>query len=143
MSSDTPAKLMKWPSLHGERISPKDGAQPYTISQGTLGECIGSLQAKPAASLHLYEIRLSDGSVVSADEAIASQQPDQQAVNDPTFTIEEDKVGLGYCVVVQWQDGRREVVTGFGDHHQATRWTEVDSAKWLLDSETGSRTEGI
>jgi hypothetical protein len=34
-------------------------------------------------------------------------------MNDPTFTIQDDKVGLGYCVVAQWQDGRREMVTGW------------------------------
>jgi hypothetical protein len=54
-------------------------------------------------------------------------------MNDPTFTIEDDKVGLGYCVVAQWQNGHREVVTGFGDRHQAERWIAVDAAKWLLD----------
>jgi hypothetical protein len=54
-------------------------------------------------------------------------------MDDPTFTIQEDGVGLGYCVVAQWQDGHREVVTGFGDRHQAERWIAVDAAKWLLD----------
>ena len=51
----------------------------------------------------------------------------------PTFTIEDDKVGLGYCVIAQWRDGRREVVTGFGDQEQAARWIKEDSARWLSD----------
>lgn len=54
-------------------------------------------------------------------------------MSDTTFMIEEDKVDLGYCVVAQWQDGHREIVTGFGDRHQAERWVEVDAGKWLLD----------
>lgn len=54
-------------------------------------------------------------------------------MNDPFFLIEEDKVGLGYCVIARWHDGHREIVTGFGDRRQAERWIEVDAAKWLLD----------
>jgi len=27
----------------------------------------------------------------------------------------------------------REIATGFGDRHQAERWIDVDTAKWLLD----------
>lgn len=51
----------------------------------------------------------------------------------PKFIIETDSVGLGYCVVAKWRDGRREVVTGFGDQAQATRWIEQDSAGWLAN----------
>ncbi|MGB6080266.1 MAG: hypothetical protein WBF99_12480 [Xanthobacteraceae bacterium] len=54
-------------------------------------------------------------------------------MSDPTFVIEEDEVGLGYCVVAAWPDGHREVVTGFGDRHQAERWVAVDAANWLLN----------
>jgi hypothetical protein len=54
-------------------------------------------------------------------------------MTDPTFTIEEDKVGIGCCVVVQWQDGRREVVTGFGNHSHADQWVRSDSERWLRD----------
>ena len=32
----------------------------------------------------------------------------------PSFTIEKDKIGFGKCIIAQWPDGRREVVTGFG-----------------------------
>jgi hypothetical protein len=60
---------------------------------------------------------------------------------NPTFTVEEDNVGLGYRVVVQWQDGRREVVTGFGDRSQADKWIQVDSAKWLRDIPEPARGE--
>jgi hypothetical protein len=54
-------------------------------------------------------------------------------MTDPTFSIEKDKVGLGCCIVVQWADGRREVVTGFGDRNQAERWMRADSEHWLRD----------
>ena len=71
MTEDTSAKLMKWPSLRGERISPNDGAIPYAVMEGSLRDCVANLQSKPAASHGLYEIRLRDGSVLSAAEAIA------------------------------------------------------------------------
>lgn len=70
MADDTAAKLMKWPSLHGERISPKDGAAPYTIMRGSLRECIEVLRNKSESSHHLYEIHMSDGAVLSAADAL-------------------------------------------------------------------------
>jgi hypothetical protein len=36
-------------------------------------------------------------------------------------------------VVVQWSDGRREVVTGFGSETEANRWIRDDAARWLTD----------
>jgi hypothetical protein len=53
--------------------------------------------------------------------------------DDLTFTVEEDKVGLGYCVVVQWPNGRRELVSGFGDRFQADHWIQIESQEWLLN----------
>ena len=47
---DAPAILRKWPS------PAKDGARPYLIVEGTLGDCIQQLIAKPASQHHLYEI---------------------------------------------------------------------------------------
>lgn len=55
----------------------------------------------------------------------------------PSFTIEKDKVGLGECVIAQWPDGRREVVTGFGTKHQAQIWIDQDSARWLAGLHRG------
>jgi hypothetical protein len=49
----------------------------------------------------------------------------------PTFTIEKDEVGLGSCVIVTWPDGKRIVVTGFGDDSNAQDWINQDSARWL------------
>jgi hypothetical protein len=69
---DTPAKLMKWPSLNGERVSARDGAVLYTVFHGTLAECIQQLQEKVASQHHLYEIHTGDGTVLSATDAIAS-----------------------------------------------------------------------
>jgi hypothetical protein len=71
MNDDTSAKLMKWPSLGGERISPKDGASPYTIMRGSLRDCVDALRSKPAASYPLYEIHTGDSAVMSATEAMA------------------------------------------------------------------------
>jgi hypothetical protein len=48
-----------------------------------------------------------------------------------SFTIEKDKIGLGQCVIAQWPDGRREVVTGFGTEREAQNWIDQDSARWL------------
>jgi hypothetical protein len=53
---DVPAALRKWPSIKGERISPADGAAPYTVFAGTLNECIREFLAKPASQHHLYEV---------------------------------------------------------------------------------------
>ena len=47
----------------------------------------------------------------------------------PSFTIEKDKIGLGHCVIAQWQAGRREVITGFG--------TESDAQKWIDELRAG------
>ncbi len=49
----------------------------------------------------------------------------------PSFTIEKDKIGLGKCVIAQWPDGRREVVTGFGTEDEAQNWIDQDAAQWL------------
>ncbi len=51
----------------------------------------------------------------------------------PIFTIEPDKVGLGFCVVATWPDGRREVVTGFAREYNATDWIKTESGRWLAD----------
>jgi hypothetical protein len=47
-----PAVLRKWASLQNTRR----GAAPYEIVNGTLGECLQILMAKPASTRHLYEI---------------------------------------------------------------------------------------
>ena len=45
----------------------------------------------------------------------------------PSFTIAKDKIGLCKCVIAQWPDVRREVVTGFGTED----WIDQDAAQWL------------
>jgi hypothetical protein len=54
-------------------------------------------------------------------------------MDDPTFTIEEDQIGLDFCVIAQWTDGRREVVTGFGSATEASRWVTEDALGWLAN----------
>jgi hypothetical protein len=39
----------------------------------------------------------------------------------PLFTIEKDKIGLGNCVIAQWPEDRREVITGFGTERDAQK----------------------
>ena len=57
-------------------------------------------------------------------------------MDDHAFTVvEKDEVGLGYCVIVQRQDGRRECVTGFGDKDQAEQWIRLEAPGWLLDAQ--------
>lgn len=73
---DAPAKLMKWPSLNGERISVRDGANPYTIVSATLSNCVRRLATKSESQRHLYEIHTSpqpafDTAVLPASEALA------------------------------------------------------------------------
>lgn len=71
MNDATSAKLMKWPSLGGERISSKDGASPYTVMHGSLRECVDALRPKPESSHNLYEIHVGDGAIMTAAEALA------------------------------------------------------------------------
>lgn len=54
---EAPAILRKWPSLNGQRRS--DGAGPYLLVDGTLGECIHEFMTKPVPARHLYEIHTS------------------------------------------------------------------------------------
>ncbi len=49
----------------------------------------------------------------------------------PVFSIEKDEVGLGQCVIAVWLDGRRIVVTGFGDTSSAQEWIDRDATDWL------------
>jgi hypothetical protein len=53
---DAPATLRKWPSINGQRISPADGAAPYMVFEGNLGECIREFLTKPVSQHHLYEV---------------------------------------------------------------------------------------
>ena len=95
MNDYTSAKLMKWPSLGAERISPQDGASPYTIMRGSLRDCVDALRNKPEASHHLYEIHTSDSTVMSATEAIALM-PRRENYPPP-----EENYGGGDIVSVQ------------------------------------------
>ena len=51
---DAPAIIRKWPSLNNARRT--DGRSPYTVTEGTLDECIRGFMAKPESTRHLYEI---------------------------------------------------------------------------------------
>ena len=67
------AKLKKWPSLNGERVSARDGGIPYTLVEASLADCIRRLATKPESQRHLYEIHTSDETVLTAAEALALQ----------------------------------------------------------------------
>ena len=62
---DAPAVLRKWPSLNNQRRT--EAAGPYMLSEGTLGECLRELMAKPAPTRHLYEIHTSPQPPLVAD----------------------------------------------------------------------------
>jgi hypothetical protein len=53
------ASLRKWPSVGGQRLTETKYPSPYTILEGTLGECLRELMLKPSTQRHLYEIRTS------------------------------------------------------------------------------------
>ena len=64
MKFDAPAVLRKWPSLNNERI--RNGS-PYTVSDGTLDECIRQFMSKPASQHHLYDLRTApQGELITA-----------------------------------------------------------------------------
>lgn len=54
---DAPARLRKWPSLKNQRRA--DGAEPYSLLDGTLDECLRQFMTKPAPVRHLYDIHTS------------------------------------------------------------------------------------
>ena len=89
---DTPAKLMKWPSLNGQRISAKDGARPYTLIEASFSDCLRRLLSKQESQRHLYEIHTGDGTVVSAADALAM---------DKDQPPPEDEFGGGDIVSVE------------------------------------------
>jgi hypothetical protein len=41
----------------------------------------------------------------------------RRLMTDPTFTIEDDAVGPGFCIVAVWPEGRRE----------ASQWSDAGS----------------
>jgi len=51
-----PAALKKYPSLKGQRNPNALYANPYTILDGTLDECIQEFMSKPESQRSLYEI---------------------------------------------------------------------------------------
>ena len=95
MTTNTTAKLMKWPTLHGERISAKDRASRYTIMHGSLRDCVDALHGKPEASHKLYEVHTGDGAIMSAAEALALV-PTRESYPPP-----EEDFGGGDIVSVQ------------------------------------------
>jgi hypothetical protein len=46
--------------------------------------------------------------------------------------LRKTKSASVYCVIVQWQDGRRECVT---DKDQAEQWIWLEAPDWLLDAQ--------
>jgi hypothetical protein len=85
---------MKWPSLKGERISKRDGANPYTIVQTKLADCVRRLAGKPESQCHLYEIHTEDGTVLSAADALEMVKRLDSSEHPPP---EEDLDGGDIC----------------------------------------------
>jgi hypothetical protein len=68
------ASLRKWPSVRGQRLAEAKYPRPYTLLDGTLGECLRKLMLKPPTQRHLYEIHtgrqdLVVGEIISAERA--------------------------------------------------------------------------
>lgn len=72
------ANLMKWPSLRGERFITDESSGPYTIMRGTLRDCVEALRRKPESTHHLYEIRFTDGAILSPGDAMALVRQNDQ-----------------------------------------------------------------
>ncbi|NOJ43460.1 hypothetical protein HCN58_28515 [Bradyrhizobium sp. WSM 1791] len=51
-----PAVLKKWPSKNNERAKDAVWPIPYSVFDGTLGECITKFLEQPLRQRHLYEI---------------------------------------------------------------------------------------
>jgi len=59
--------------------------------------------------------------------------PMNRNVDIPSFTVENDPVGLGWRIAVRWPDGRIEYVTGMGTEDQALQWIINDAPQWVMD----------
>jgi hypothetical protein len=53
---DAAATLRKWPSIKGQRVSAADGAAPYRVFEGNLGQCVREFLTKLTNQHHLYEV---------------------------------------------------------------------------------------
>jgi len=53
------ASLRKWPSIRGQKLAELKYPSPYTLLEGTLGECLREFMRKPPTQRHLYEIHTS------------------------------------------------------------------------------------
>lgn len=69
------ASLRKWPSVRGQRLTEAKYPSPYTLLEGTLGECLREFMLKPPTQRHLYEIHTFPqeplvSEIISAGQAI-------------------------------------------------------------------------
>jgi hypothetical protein len=53
------ASLRKWPSIRGQKLAELRYPNPYTLLEGTLGECLREFMRKPPTQRHLHEIHTS------------------------------------------------------------------------------------
>jgi hypothetical protein len=53
---NAPAVLKKWPSKNNERAKDARWPIPYSVFDGTLGECVTKFLELPVGQRHLYEI---------------------------------------------------------------------------------------
>ena len=68
------ASLRKWPSVRGQGLAEAKYPSPYTLLEGTLGECLRELMLKPPTQRHLYEIHTGPqdpigGEIISVERA--------------------------------------------------------------------------
>ena len=68
------ASLRKWPSVRGQRQAEAKYPSPYTLLEGTLGECLRELMLKPPTQRHLYQIHTGPqnpivGEIILAERA--------------------------------------------------------------------------
>ena len=49
----------------------------------------------------------------------------------PEFTPREEKIGLGWYVLVKWSDGVEQQVPGFKSKVEADQWIKLESLEWL------------
>jgi len=70
-----PAVLKKWPSKNNERAKDVVWPIPYSVFDGTLGDCLTKLLAQPPGQRHLYQIHTAPQGelvpeVISAELAV-------------------------------------------------------------------------
>jgi hypothetical protein len=59
-----------------------------------------------------------------------------QRDSEPSFEVDENRIGEGYFVRVTFPDGKTEAVYGFATRADAIKWVRCEAIVWLWEHQT-------